>query len=124
MSTPVEIQAGNTTLRAELDATPTAKSIVDMLPMTVQMSRWGDEYYGSIGRTFSLESDARDLMKVGELAYWPQGQALCIFFGPTPMSSGSEPVAASAVNPVGRIVDDITPLREMGSSVTVELRKV
>lgn len=124
MSTPIEIQAGNTTLRAELDATPTAKSIVDMLPMTVQMSRWGDEYYGSIGRSFSLESDARDLMKVGELAYWPQGQALCIFFGPTPMSSDSEPVAASAVNPVGRIVDDITLFREMGSSVTVEVRKV
>lgn len=124
MSTPIEIQAGNTILSAELDETPTAKNIAGMLPITVQMSRWGEEYYGDIGRSFSLESDARDLMKVGELAYWPQGQALCIFFGPTPISSGPEPVAASAVNPVGRIVDDIAPLRAMPSSVTVEVRKV
>ncbi|MBN1277707.1 MAG: hypothetical protein JXA35_09470, partial [Deltaproteobacteria bacterium] len=62
MTAPVEIQIGNTVFRAELSGTATANGIADMLPMTVRMSRWGDEYYGSIGRSFDLESDARDVM--------------------------------------------------------------
>ena len=110
------------TFHAELNDSVTARGIVELLPMTVRMSRWGDEYYGSIETEFELEADARDIMKVGELAYWPSGQALCIFFGPTPASEGSAPVAASAVNPVGMILESCAPLKKMGSGVTAEIR--
>jgi uncharacterized protein len=51
-------------------------------------------------------------VKAGDIGYWPSGQALAIFFGPTPMSAGTDPVPASAINLVGRIIDDPTLLRE------------
>jgi len=58
-------------------------------------------------------------MKVGEVAYWPQGQALCFFFGPTPVSRGSEPVAISPVSPVGIVVSAIDSLKEIGDRTHV-----
>ena len=60
-------------------------------------------------------------MKVGELALWPPGNALCIFFGPTPASSGREPRAASPVNPIGRLIDDAAPLKALGPSIRAKI---
>ncbi len=121
MATRILITIEGEEFHAELNDSATARGIVELLPMTVRMSRWGDEYYGSIETEFELEADARDIMKVGELAYWPSGQALCVFFGPTPASEGSAPVAASAVNPVGMVLDSCAPLKKMGSGVTAEI---
>ncbi len=121
MATQILITIEGKEFHAELNDSATAGGIVELLTMTVRMSRWGDEYYGSIETEFELEADARDIMKVGELAYWPQGQALCVFFGPTPASEGSAPVAASAVNPVGMVLDSCAALKKMGSGVTAEI---
>ena len=60
-------------------------------------------------------------MKVGELAVWPTGNALCIFFGLTPASSGDEPRAISPVNPVGKLIDSPESLKKLGSSVRVKI---
>ncbi len=62
------------------------------------------EYYGNCGIDAELSQDARDVMEAGELAVWPAGNALCIFFGPTPVSKGNEPRAISPVNPVGKLI--------------------
>ena len=86
------------------------------------MSRWGDEYYGSVGLGLENDADARDVLEVGEIAYWPPGDALCVFFGPTPASKGSEPRAASAVTVLGRITsENVDHLKEFGSSVKATL---
>jgi hypothetical protein len=60
-------------------------------------------------------------MEVGELAVWPTGNALCIFFGPTPASKGDEPRAVSPVNPVGRLLDNPEDLRKLGDSIHVRI---
>jgi hypothetical protein len=60
---------------------------------------------------------------VGTLAYWPPGQAFCIFFGPTPASKGREPRAYSPVNRLGRITGDATVLRGVRSGVKVEISR-
>jgi hypothetical protein len=62
-------------------------------------------------------------MKVGELAVWPVGRALCIFFGPTPASREDEPRAVSPVNPVGMITGSIDPLRQLSSTIRVRIEK-
>ncbi|MBA7483348.1 hypothetical protein ES707_18862 [subsurface metagenome] len=85
------------------------------------MSRWGDEYYGDCGLDVKEEPQARTLMKVGELAVWPPGSALCIFFGPTPASTADAPVAASNVNPIGRVTSQLESLKELGSSIKVRV---
>jgi hypothetical protein len=114
---------GNQRLQAELNDSPTAKKLSDALPMELSLSRWGDEYYGACGVKAGLGDGARTRMAVGEIAYWPPGNALCLFFGPTPASSGSEPEAASEVNPVGRIVSDCAPLKTAGGSIKVRIER-
>lgn len=123
MPTPVRIEIGGMTLRAELNDTPTAHAILSAAPLEVHMGRWGDEYYGACDIEAALEDRAREAMEIGEIAFWPPGNALCIFFGPTPASTDDEPRAASPVNPVGWLLDDPTPLKAMGSSISITLEQ-
>lgn len=122
MSHPIRIKAGEVSLIAELDDSATAKAIVDALPIQASGNRWGKEIYFSIPVEQELESDARAEMQVGELGYWPPGKAFCIFFGRTPASTGDQPRAASAVNPIGRVLDDVTALKGVsdGTEVWIE----
>jgi uncharacterized protein len=60
---------------------------------------------------------------LGDLGYWPPGQAFCIFFGPTPMSRGDEIRPASPVTVVGRVIGDARVFKRVrpGTSVTIEV---
>jgi uncharacterized protein len=117
MLTPVKIIIGRTTLKAELFDTHCAQAIAASLPIETQLSEWGDEFYFTIPVNHALDSTATENVKVGDIGYWPPGQALALFFGPTPMSSGADPVPASAVNLVGRMIDAPSLLKnEKGSS--------
>jgi len=122
MSISIKIVINDLILDAELNESACARKIAQALPLEIKMSRWGDEYYGNCGVHHPLESDARSLMRIGEIAYWPPGSALCFFFGPTPASSGPEPMAASAVNPVGRIISDSTVLKQLPASIRAALK--
>ncbi len=121
MAERILIRIGPLELAAELNDSPTARGLLAELPLEFRMFRWGDEYYGDCGISVPLADDARDEMEVGELAYWPTGHALCVFFGPTPASVGGEPRAASAVNPVGRLLDGPAPLFDLGPVIDVEV---
>lgn len=121
MPVQILITIGALSLRAELNDSQTAKKFVSLLPLEFTMSRWGDEYYGDCGITSTLSKDARDVLEVGELAVWPTGNALCIFFGPTPASRGKEPRAVSPVNPAGKLIDSPEPLQRLGSSIRVRI---
>jgi hypothetical protein len=123
MATSIVIEMGGTTLRAGLSDSPAARRIADALPVTVTMSRWGEEYYGSAGLVIPEDSSARELMEIGEIAWWPPGKALCIFFGPTPASTDERPRAASGVLPVGKITEGIGTLPGLGSRVKAVFRK-
>ena len=121
MAQKINIISGEVTLTAELNDSPSAKALLAKLPLEFRMSRWGDEYYGDCGVDVEEEPQARTLMKVGELAIWPPGSALCIFFGPTPASTADEPVAASKVNPIGRLTSQLEPLKKLGPSIKVRM---
>ena len=108
---------------AELNDSPVATALAESLPTESRMSRWGDEYYGPIGLKMPNDADARDVVEVGTLAYWPAGDSLCIFFGPTPVSVSDEPRAASEVTVLGRIKGSTDSLRSLGSSVAVRIRR-
>jgi uncharacterized protein len=124
MPTRIRFRIEGQDLAGELDDTETARTLAARLPISIRMSRWGDEYYGSLGEALKPPKcrDARDEMSIGELAWWPPGNALCVFFGPTPASRGDEPRAASPVVPVGRLTGDTSSLRKLGPSAraTVE----
>lgn len=116
----ITIQAGTVSATAELNDSATASAIWEALPISARASTWGDEIYFAIP-VRRAEEDAREVMSMGELGYWPPGHAFCIFFGPTPASRGQEIRAASPVNPIGRIVGDATRFQAVrdGEAVTI-----
>jgi len=108
---------------AELNDNPTARQIWEALPIEGRANLWGDEIYFSIPVDADQEADARTDVDVGELGYWPVGSAFCIFFGPTPASSGNRPRAASPVNILGNVVGDATQFRRVKNGEKVVLTR-
>jgi hypothetical protein len=108
----VKILIGDVMLNAELFDTPCAKKIAGILPFESIANEWGDEFYCEIPLQTPLDKTATNRVRVGDIGYWPPGSALAFFYGPTPMSKGDEPVPASEVNIVGRILGDATMLKK------------
>ena len=100
----------------------TAEAIWAALPIKGNANRWGDEIYFPILAEIG-EENARDEVEVGSVAYWPPGKALCIFFGPTPVSRHGEPRAASPVNVFGEIVGDATVFRRVRDNEEISLER-
>jgi hypothetical protein len=121
MTYRITITAGAVSMQAELNDSPTAQKISESLPITGRANTWGDEIYFEIPVQAEQAADARADVEVGELGYWPVGRAFCIFFGPTPASTGKQPRAASPVNVVGRISGDATAFRQVPAGATVTL---
>ena len=107
----------------ELNDSTTADALYLTLPLEREINVWGGEIYFEIPVHDKLEN-GRKIMSVGEVAYWPEGDALCIFFGRTPASKGELPEAYSPVTPLGRVVSNLERLEELSdkTSVTLETR--
>lgn len=123
MSQQIRITVGEVSLIGELGDTETALAIIDALPIETEFNTWGDEFYFEIPLKMELDDTATDVVKVGDIGYWPSGRALAIFFGPTPMSSRDDPVPASEVNLVGKVFDDAMQLREVKSEGRIRIEK-
>ncbi len=121
MHNKIIITAGDVSLEAELNDTPTARQVWEVLPVEGTANVWGEEIYFKIPVEASQASDAREEVEVGEMGYWPTGRALCIFFGPTPVSTGERPRAYSPVNILGRVLGDAKQLRAISQGTTVRV---
>jgi len=117
----INLSVGNVSLDAEMLDTPTASKILEALPLESSANVWGDEIYFDIPLSLAQESDARAEVEVGDLAYWPAGPAFCIFFGPTPVSTGGQPRAYSPVNVFGRVLGDAKQFKGVPSGATVKV---
>lgn len=120
----VTIEVGDLSLRAELNDSETAHAVAAALPLTGSANVWGDEIYFSTPILLAEAEDAQAEVEVGAVAYWPPGKAICFFFGPTPVSRGSEPRAYSPVNVFGRIVGDAGQLRAVQNGEEVRIAVV
>lgn len=118
----MRITAGNVSCLATLAANATAEAIWNALPLEASANRWGDELYFSV--PVDLEEDqSQDVVDVGAVAYWPPGTAICIFWGPTPASTGDEPRAASPVNVFGHIEQGSADFASIKSGTPVRLER-
>ena len=122
MARELRIKAGGVEAIAELNDTKTADAIWEALPITARGSTWGDEIYFGIP-VYVGEENGKEVVELGDIAYWPPGSAFCIFFGPTPASRGSEIRPASAVNVVGRVKGDAKVFKSVRSGEQVILEK-
>lgn len=118
----IKFNIGKMSMMADLNDSPTAQKIFEVLPLTASLNTWGDEIYFSIPVNSPLDQTSKEVVEIGDLGYWPPGSAFCIFFGMTPMSSSGKIVPASAVNVIGKILGDPQDFKMvMGKSkVTVE----
>jgi hypothetical protein len=119
----IRITAGKVTAEALLSDSPTARKIWDALPIEGRGNTWGHEIYFGIPVDAKPEKDAREIVAVGELGYWPPGTAFCIFFGLTPASIDDRPRAASAVNIIGKVLGDATAFKAVASGTKVRLER-
>ena len=111
------------TVELRVDKTHSVRSLVEKLPFKSKAETWGDEVYFSAPFHAPREMDSRMEMEVGEVAFWPDGDAIALFFGPTPISDGSIPMAYSPCNILGRVVGDSTVLRQVKPGTPLEVNK-
>ncbi|MGB9791543.1 MAG: cyclophilin-like fold protein, partial [Thermacetogeniaceae bacterium] len=116
----ITVSASDVRLRGVLNSTETAEKLWDALPIEGKANRWGEEIYFGVPVAAELE-DGREVVELGDIGYWPPGQALCFFFGPTPVSRGDEIRPYSPVTVVGRLVDDPRSLRKVKEGETVKI---
>lgn len=108
----------------ELIDEPELDKILEYSPFQAEVERWGDEIYFELPVKLKLKGE-KTVMEVGEVAYWPEGNSFCIFFGPTPISRDGRPVAYGKVKPLGIVVEGLEHLKEVdsGELVKVSLRR-
>ena len=119
----IKIAAGDVVVSAELCDSKTAQLLWEALPIQPSGEIWGDEIYFDIGINADLDDDAEETVELGTVGYWPPGDALCFFFGPTPMSTGNEIRPASAVNILGMIEGDSTVLKAVSGGTVISVER-
>lgn len=100
----------------------TAKRIAENLPFESKVNTWGDEIYFKIPISCAPEN-ATVMVQVGDIAFWPEGDCLCVFFGRTPVSADNNPKPASEVTIVGKVSGDVSPLKRIKSGEKITVKK-
>ncbi len=120
----IRFELGNVTLDAEVLDTPTAKAIAAKLPVSSEAMTWGEEVYFEIPVKAAREKDAKAVVTPGEIAYWPDGNAIAIGFGRTPISNGNETRLASPCNIWAKAMGDVKMLKSVRAGAKIEVRKL
>jgi hypothetical protein len=117
----IRFDFGSLTLDAELLDTPTARAVAAALPLESAALTWGEEVYFQVPVRVKREGDARAVVTPGEIAYWPEGPAIALGFGRTPISKGDECRLASPCNVFARALSDVKALKAVrtGTKITV-----
>ncbi len=94
------MDVGGVKLTGTLLDSALAESIWQLLPFESHGETWGEEVYFPV-KLQSENTEPVEEVKVGDIAYWPDGPDLCLFFGPTPKSTDETPVTTSPVTVIG-----------------------
>ena len=121
MSQRIRFEFEGVTLEADLLDTPTAKAILAALPINAEALTWGEEVYFDVPVRVKREADARAVVTPGEVAYWPEGPAIALGFGRTPISKGDECRLASPCNIFAKATGDVKALGKVRAGSTIKV---
>jgi len=109
----------------DIDSPKTCASILKSLPFSVNAHIWGEEIYTDESPITQSEENAKGLVNLNDVAYWPSGKAICLFFGPTPIGKDGEIKPYSPVNVVGKIINpDKNILSKMNEDTKITFNKI
>jgi len=117
----IRFDFGSFTLDADLLDTPIAKAIAAALPLEASALTWGEEVYFDVPVKVKREANARAVVTPGEIAYWPEGPAIALGFGRTPISKGDECRLASPCNIFAKALGDVKALRKVRGGGTIKV---
>ncbi len=120
----IRFDFGTLTLDADLFDTATARAVAAALPITSRVLTWGEEVYFDVSVVAARETDARAVVTPGEIAYWPEGPAIALGFGRTPISKADETRLASPCNIFAKACSDVKVLATIRSGTRVSVTKV
>ena len=120
----IRFDFGSFTLDAELADTPTARAVLAKLPYDARVMTWGEEVYFDVPVKAKREADARAVVTAGEIAYWPEGPAIAIGFGRTPISKGDECRLASPCNVFAKALGDVKTLKAVRAGGKIRVTQV
>ena len=123
MNNRCKIIIKNFEIVVSLNSTETAEKIWRSLPVESNVKIWGEEIYFDTSIDICLESNAKDVVDLGELAFWPEGRAIAIGFGRTPISIGEEIRLAAKCNIWGTTVFDLKKLKNINNGELIAIEK-
>ncbi|WP_428323833.1 cyclophilin-like fold protein [Nitrosopumilus sp.] len=126
MKHTIHVDVDSSKIILELDdshSPTTVNEFVEKLPFTVDLNVWGDEIYSSKSPINQPEENAKSPVELNDVAYWPTGKAICLFYGPTPIGKPGEITPASPVNIIGKVVSPDKSILSMTDGTKATFRK-
>ena len=119
----IKIKIGKIEIQGNMNGCETSIKLLDLLPIIAKVNTWGHEIYFPVGLGKEVEPNSSDIVESGSLAYWPPGDAFCIFYGKTPASTSTEIRAASPVTLLGNVLGDETVFKAVSSGEEITLER-
>jgi hypothetical protein len=124
MNKRILLMIGENDFEIDLNDTDAANAIWLAAPFEARTNAWGEEIYFEVPVDDAMLENGRTVLEAGEVAFWPTGRAMCIFYGPTPLSKDGKPEAISEVTPIGRLIGDPRRFEAVGDRMKVLVRRL
>ena len=120
----IQINLSNITFYGYLEINDFTKKIMSKFPLESDIQFWGDEIYFPISIYGNSIDNLKEVVSKGDIAYWPPGNAFCIFWGPTPMSVEDEIRPASPVKVIGYMDSDSSDFSQFNNGEKININVV
>lgn len=123
MASRIRVRTRNGEFGGELDGSDLSNEIWLSLPFSADLHMLGSQVYFEMLTETKVKGDGTVFEK-GDIAYWPKANAMCLFYGPTPLSGeDGKPVSAFPLKKIGHLLDDYSQLEDAGDGQKIKIER-